>query len=590
MLMYHIQLFVEEEKRRLLSLYYEYFRPAYIPENKYLKTLYKNYPYCQGDQYNLMPYSDAELPKLSHEKTDHELVREAFCQADRAGTMLQGTNDVCRKQVYYDTLTRLRYEHRIDRTIIPNLNQLYDMETRLSENPSCRFSHKIVGGIFELVAESTFEDDFFYRWMFEGQMKNGEILVYRYDDDLPLRFSFWDCYCVQIGEQMTSYTYEPMRLNIRLSPAIIVNRRMEPLEKSWKKTELKREPFKAEPIAVPPMLPELQITKIEGPREVLPKSKNEYFVASYNQDNVSSVNRARITWEVEVNGKRYPQEQQGEKVEVEIIDEWIGKEIVIIPCLDNPFPSAGLKVKVIQFNQSVYFASSRRKPGKVLDGDETAEDMKYGDITPEELLKRDASFAEFLEVDDRKLFANMYALARTGSLVSGMDNALAIVKNFEANTGKMYSSNFMNERMKEHETFKRFVFEDDGVLVNLCSELSSNNGNINQIAFLSNGEINSTSVKFNTHRDLVNGMTISVDSTMAFRIYVDNYKLNSVNTFSCRLRINVFDHYGLDWKDVQKFKNKHTGFSSWYILQHVRGYKPFLTCMEAIVPINNKKI
>lgn len=585
--MYRIQLLVEEEKRTLLSFQYEYFRPAYIPENKYLKTLYKNYSYSQDDQYNLMPYYDAELPKLSHQNLDRKLVREAFYQADRA-SMLYGNNKVCRKQIYYDTLTRLRYDNRLDRTIIPNLNQLYDMETRISENPSCGFSQKIVGGIFELTAESTYDDDFFYQWMFEGQMKNGKILVYRYDDDLPLRISFWDCYCVQLGEQMTSYTSEPMRLKMRLSPAIIVNRRMEPFEKSWKKTELKREPFKAEPIAATYEAHELKITKVEGPLKVLPKSKNKYFVASYNQENVSAINRARISWEVEVDGRKFTQEQHGEKLELEINDEWIGKEIVIIPSLDNPFPDASLKVKVVKFKQSVYFASSMRELGKDRDGNE-AEDMKYGDISPEELLERDGSFAKFLKTDDWKLFLNMKGLATIFSLVSGRDNALAIIKNFEMNTGKTYSSNYMNEQLKKHETFKEFVYGKDGVLENLCKELRNKNGNINRINFLSNGEIDSISVKFNTFKDLATGMKISVDGITAFKIYVDNYRLISMNTFNCDLRILIFDHYGVDWEDMQKFMKYHDGFPSWYVLQHVRGYKPFITRMETVVTINNQK-
>lgn len=588
MLMYRIQLLVEGEKRTLLSFNYEYFRPAYIPEKKYLKTLYKNYSYSQDDQYNIMPYYDAELPKLSHQNLDRKLVREAFYQADRA-SMLYGNNKVCRKQIYYDTLTRLRYDNRLDRTIIPNLNQLYDMETRLSENVSCRFSNKIVGGIFDVTAESTLEDDFFYQWMLQGQMKKGEILVYRYDDDLPIRISFWDCYCVQLGEQMTSYTSEPMRLKMRLSPAIIVNRRMEPFEKSWKKTELKREPFKAEPIATTYEAYELKITKVEGPLKVLPKSKNVRFLASFNQENVSAINRARISWEVEVDGKRYPQEQLGDTLELEIIDAWSGKDIVIIPSLDKSFHDVALKVKVVKFKQSVYFASSVRKPGKVLYGVETAEDMKYGDITPEELLRKDTSFAKILETDDRKLFANMRDLASLFSLLSGRENSLAIVRNFEANTGKMYSSAYMNECMKKDETFKKFVFNKYGVLENLCKELRSTNGNINQINFLHEGEIRSTSVKFNSYAHYLNGMKISVDGTMAFRVYVDNFELMSQNTFSCELRIHVYDHYGLDWNDVKKFKSVHDGFSSWYVLQHVRGYKPFLTRMEVVVPINNQK-
>lgn len=74
--------------------------------------------------------------------------------------------------------------------------------------------------------------------------------------------------------------------------------------------------------------------------------------------------------------------------------------------------------------------------------------------------------------------------------------------------------------------------------------------------------------------------------TSAYQVYVDDYKLHSQSIFSCNLRIVVYDHFGLDQADVAKFVFG-AGFRAWYVLQYIRGYKPFITSMECIIPINN---
>lgn len=82
-------------------------------------------------------------------------------------------------------------------------------------------------------------------------------------------------------------------------------------------------------------------------------------------------------------------------------------------------------------------------------------------------------------------------------------------------------------------------------------------------------------------------MIIAVDDIFAYQVYVDDYKLHSHRVFSCKLRIIVYDHFGLDMADVEKFSFA-AGFRAWYVLQHIRGYKPFLTSMECIIPINKQ--
>lgn len=437
------------------------------------------------------------------------------------------------------------------------------------------------------------EDGHIFEQMVHPKMLtvDGAIEVFSGNDGICFRrIEFQKAYICSYNESVDCTSYHPMSTILRISPMMLridslsLDRRWPQTTGSWTRVE------KEERIVThaPEMTP-VSVTDTNGPDMALMNTEIKYKATGYSSG-VSDSDRKRVRWLIKVDGRPEDSRQQGEVLKLTVKPSWAGKEITAMPYLDEPDSRVYVRTKVVRFKESFLFATSMRKPGKTMDGSATAEDMKYGDVTPEELLEKDRSCADLLNTDDRRLFANMYALARSGSLWEGQDNALAIVRHFEENTGQMYSSSYMNERLKEHETFKEFVYnnDDNGVLKILCKNLHVKNGNINELKLLT-GEIRSTSVKFNTKKDLFNGMTISVDGSMAYRVYVDDYELNSGDTFSCKLRIHIFDHYGLDWEDVRKVGNYHPGFKSWYILQHVRGYKPFLTCMEAIVPIENQK-
>ncbi|GAF05940.1 type VI secretion system tube protein TssD [Saccharicrinis fermentans] len=51
------------------------------------------------------------------------------------------------------------------------------------------------------------------------------------------KMEFWDCYCVGLAEHMSSQGSAPMRIHLRLSPAITRNRSVED-QKVWKVTDI----------------------------------------------------------------------------------------------------------------------------------------------------------------------------------------------------------------------------------------------------------------------------------------------------------------------------------------------------------------
>ncbi|WP_373810664.1 DUF3289 family protein, partial [Porphyromonas macacae] len=193
-----------------------------------------------------------------------------------------------------------------------------------------------------------------------------------------------------------------------------------------------------------------------------------------------------------------------------------------------------------------------------------------------------------LKASDRELFADMHMLAGMGSLSGGGELLTALIGHFKDSTGTPFSNAYMDQKLKEHPSFHTFVYQKGkGVLDNLKKQLKDVSGNINKIKMPLIGKITSDRTKFNTLKDKLNGMTLAVDDTSAYEVYVDDYKLTAPNTFNCNLRVIVYDNYGLDAEDIAKYGTM-AGFRAWYVLQHVRGYKPFLTKMTCIIPIRNK--
>ena len=55
----------------------------------------------------------------------------------------------------------------------------------------------------------------------------------------------------------------------------------------------------------------------------------------------------------------------------------------------------------------------------------------------------------------------------------------------------------------------------------------------------------------------------------------------------CNVHYTLYDHFGLDWADIRKHGDDHiplpstgNGFKAWYILQHYRSAKPFITKID----------
>lgn len=95
---------------------------------------------------------------------------------------------------------------------------------------------------------------------------------------------------------------------------------------------------------------------------------------------------------------------------------------------------------------------------------------------------------------------------------------------------------------------------------------------------------------FHDASDIVNGLTIIINDTWAYDVDLVDYHLLDAKKFQGRIKITVYDHFGLDQPDLDAnlFKpyGAVDGFRAWFILQHLRGYIPFWTVIETEADID----
>ena len=407
------------------------------------------------------------------------------------------------------------------------------------------------------------------------------------EDTMVRELKFDEAYLVGYSEQQYDDWGAPVTMCVSISPIRLDFNRTVCIERRnssiWREYRAEKPLFKA-PVHTPPSP---LVTSVKGEETALPTHTVKYSVTGYNLATIGASDRERVKWLVRVDGRDELLSQRGETLELTIKPEWTGKDVTVMPYLRKPNEEVSVKTTVERFPKSILFARSMKRPGKTLTG-ETAEDMLCADKTPEEVRRMHRLFGLQLKASDKELFADMYMLAGMGSLSGGGELLTALIGHFKDSTGTPFSNAYMDQKLKEHPSFHTFVYQKDkGVLDNLKKQLKKVLGNIKRVKLLQEGEIRSDRTKFNTLKDKLNGMTLAVDDTSAYEVYVDDYKLTAPNTFSCNLRIIVYDNYGLDAEDVAKY-GTIAGFRAWYVLQHVRGYKPFLTKMTCIIPIKNQ--
>lgn len=119
----------------------------------------------------------------------------------------------------------------------PNLRRIIQLHIEACEKIGNREYLPVEGDLITLMFECSGDEQFFYDWLNEGVMHNGEIHFVYNEVEIADIFQFWDCFCLKIEESMNTGC-SPMLMTAYLSPGIIKRNNLEVREKVWKISEI----------------------------------------------------------------------------------------------------------------------------------------------------------------------------------------------------------------------------------------------------------------------------------------------------------------------------------------------------------------
>ncbi len=117
--------------------------------------------------------------------------------------------------------------------------------------------------------------------------------------------------------------------------------------------------------------------------------------------------------------------------------------------------------------------------------------------------------------------------------------------------------------------------------------LKAKNGILSQMAISNPSQyqfpisvLPSDRVIFNGLSNRFNGLQILINDTEFTNIDLDSYSADALGNYSANITVTIYDHFGVDKNDALTYQTYHSGFPSWWVLQHKRSKAPFTTKFE----------
>ncbi len=230
----------------------------------------------------------------------------------------------------------------------------------------------------------------------------------------------------------------------------------------------------------------------------------------------------------------------------------------------------------------------------------TPEDLKYGDMTKNDLRALGwVNWTNFI-FSESQLREQWEAAAKLASTNELERVALDMIDHFMQGVGTAYSNSTLTSAVKAHEStlaytegveecIKELVSEYNGDIsalfytycpIEYSSEESLRRQNYPMVKRLSEKGIEEPN--YDTLSDNFGGLAFCVHGLWGNCIEVSQFVVSG-NTYTCTVHYTLYDHFGLDKADVEKY-GLGLGFTQWYVLQHYSGfngaYRPFVTVIE----------
>ncbi|HCA05644.1 DUF3289 family protein [Chryseobacterium sp.] len=350
----------------------------------------------------------------------------------------------------------------------------------------------------------------------------------------------------------------------------------------------------------------LLVTKVEGPFDdnggkiSKPKEgEKHWFKATFNRSAAKNEYK-KLLWQLKINGIPIPFFFDYSSIEgsTQTIQ-------VKLPCYDmrayayfkTPIDKVSVEVKID--NPLPVYIDRFKVKGKDRQGVNLADDLCYGlgvsNQYPSRYTLQDVESkgiwikAEIRDKTDEELWTGFKRMVTDLFSVGELETvALDMIEKFKRNEGGEYTNLVLTKNVQDHPSSKRFCIsmEDE-----IAERIKKSRGNISsieddEIHFTDNeigkfGNRGWGHPQFSTLKDtFLGGLTICMNDTWAYEVKLTKFTKSGNGSYDATYKVTLYDHFGLDMPDIEKKYYYLLGFRYWFILQHIRGYKPFITKVE----------
>lgn len=172
--------------------------------------------------------------------------------------------------------------------------------------------------------------------------------------------------------------------------------------------------------------------------------------------------------------------------------------------------------------------------------------------------------------NDNLLFSDMTDLLELFSIGNLQTVAYQFIDRFKNKIGGAYENQTLNAEVKESGTYKSFIKK---FRLDLQAKINNAGGVLDNVKM----DLDYHPI-FNGKKNRVMGLQILLNDTEETKINLLNFQINpATQEWIADVEVIIFDHFGLDKNDALTYQGIHRGFAGWWVLQHKRNYKPFIT-------------
>lgn len=188
---------------------------------------------------------------------------------------------------------------------------------------------------------------------------------------------------------------------------------------------------------------------------------------------------------------------------------------------------------------------------------------------------------------DSMLFADFKAMVYMMARGDLNDNIYSMISKFEKSDGGVYENVKLTEAVKANPSTQRFC---TGIEDEMAERIKKAGGELtamedkkiyygDEAGYRSSHPYGHPAFPYGRDYNLLTGLTIAINDVWSYKVTMTSFKITG-NNYKAKYEVQLWDHFGLDLPDMQKFYSYGAGFRAWFILQHLRGYKPFLTKVQ----------